>query len=429
MYVKRVWEFLLRPNEILQELKNKALPKSKQKELLDELSEHANKFGIEFEGATDILRTGDSGGHFHNRINAIFESSAFKRFGIRWETHTLCKRHAYSLCDAHGGAVKRCARQSAVIGELPREAADFARAIMTHAKFGNTRAIAYTHMDMSTKEKEYAALANMDGMKKACEFQYHYIDDGGDKVYMPGFVRFRTVSGDESAPWNAVYLPRVEEGGESQKVCAKCTQGRQRPVWHDKSAGRCKKKWAQVGDNRVLLPALREAGGENMMVRAMHVVDMCEWARLNGMVHLVDAIRNTVLDGVRVIASMSSPELSEDLFTQMGLDASKKAAFQEKLADLRTHGWIRPLTKQVKPWTKNTPRAPRKPKQDKETGPPSTETANAPKKKTRPSRERKKETKKEDVDVPEAPQAAERRDGLERRCLTQKHPHRTKINP
>ena len=89
MYVKRVWEFLLRPNEILQELKNKALPKSKEKELLDELSEHANKFGIEFEGATDILRTGDSGGHFHNRINAIFESSAFKRFGIRWETHTL----------------------------------------------------------------------------------------------------------------------------------------------------------------------------------------------------------------------------------------------------------------------------------------------------------------------------------------------------
>jgi hypothetical protein len=358
MYVKRVWEFLLRPNEILQLLKNEALSEPAKRELLAEFAKLANECGNEFAGVSDILRTGDSGGHFHNRVNAVFESSAFKRYGIKWETHTLCKRHAYSLCDAHGGAAKRAFRHSAAIGELPKEAADFARAIMNHSKFGDTRAIAYTHMDMTTADQEYAALGPMKGMKKACEFQYFYVDDAGEKVYTAGFSRFRTVSGDESAPWTAVHLPKVEEGGESKKVCAKCTQGRQRPVWHEKSAGNCKVQWEQVGDNKVLMPALRGAEGEQMKMATMRVVDMCEWARLEGMGHLVDAIRSTVLDGVRLEVSMSTQEESEELFTQMGLlDSSKKAAFQAKLVKLQAEGWIRPSTKQV---TSKKPAEPRK---------------------------------------------------------------------
>ena len=375
MFVKRVWEFLLRPNEILQQLKNEALSEPEKVKLLAEFAKLANECGNEFEGVSDILRTGDSGGHFHNRVNAVFESSAFKRYGIKWETHTLCKRHAYSLCDAHGGAGKRAFRHSAAIGELPKEAADFARAIMHHAKFGDTRAIAYTNMDMSTAEQEYAALSEMAGMKKACEFQYFYVDDSGEKVYTSGFSRFRTVSGDESAPWTAVHLPKVEEGKESKKVCAKCTQGRQRPVWHEKSAGNCKVQWEKVGDNKVLMPALRGAEGEQMEMGTMRVVDMCEWARLEGMGHLVDAIRNTVLDGVRLKVSMSSHEQSEvlELFTQMGLvDSSKQAAFLAKLVKLQAEGWIRPSTKQVASKIINAPKEkePRKRKEPKVEPPP-----------------------------------------------------------
>ena len=200
---------------------------------------------------------------------------------------------------------------------------------------------------MSTKDQEYIDLANMDGMKNACEFQYYYIDDKGEKVYTAGFVRFRTISGDESAPWSAYYLPLVQEEGESKKICKKCTQGLQRPVWHEESAGKCMVKWTQVGDQRVLIPDLRATGGEKMKLETMQVVDMCEWAQLEGMPKLVDAIRSTVLDGVRVTVSMSSPELSEALFAQMGLDVSTQAIFQAQLDKLRMHGWTRPSTKQV----------------------------------------------------------------------------------
>ena len=260
---------------------------------------------------------------------------------------TLSARGMPTACVMPMVELSRGVLHSSVLGEFLKEALDFARAIMDHSKFGDTRAIAYAHMDMSTKDQEYAALANLDGMKDACEFQYYYIDDKGEKVYTAGFVRFRTISGDESAPWSAYYLPLVQEEGESKKICKKCTQGLQRPVWHEESAGKCMVKWTQVGDQRVLIPDLRATGGEKMKLETMQVVDMCEWAQLEGMPKLVDAIRNTVLDGVRVTVSMSSPELSEALFAQMRLDVSTQAIFQAQLDKLRMHGWTRPSTKQV----------------------------------------------------------------------------------
>jgi hypothetical protein len=57
----------------------------------------------EFYRVTHILRSGDSGPHFHNRLTIEWESNVQDTYDIEWETHTLCKRHAYGLCDAAGG--------------------------------------------------------------------------------------------------------------------------------------------------------------------------------------------------------------------------------------------------------------------------------------------------------------------------------------
>jgi hypothetical protein len=85
----------------------------------------------EFHKVTHILRTGDSGPHFHNRLTIEFESQVQSNYDIVWETHTLCKRHAYGPCDSAGGglvmissstllsAVKRRARHLACIGKAP----------------------------------------------------------------------------------------------------------------------------------------------------------------------------------------------------------------------------------------------------------------------------------------------------------------------
>ena len=125
----QVWEFHLKPCEIRKLLKEDLTHTSRvrynnQLKKLKDLG-----LGDEFEGVTHILRTGDSGAHFHNRLILHFESSIWKRYGIVWETHTLCKRHAYSLCDAHGGTVKRYIRRFAMLHWQPETAEQFAAVV------------------------------------------------------------------------------------------------------------------------------------------------------------------------------------------------------------------------------------------------------------------------------------------------------------
>ena len=83
----------------------------------------------EFDGVTHILRTGDSGPHFHCRKTMAFEAHVQTTHNIHWETHTLCKRHAYILCDAHGGQSKVAAAAAAIAGAAPMSALDFANII------------------------------------------------------------------------------------------------------------------------------------------------------------------------------------------------------------------------------------------------------------------------------------------------------------
>ena len=59
------------------------------------------KMPTEFVGVTHILRTGDSGSHFQSVMNFLWEISVHSNYGIFLESHTLCKRHAWSLCDSH----------------------------------------------------------------------------------------------------------------------------------------------------------------------------------------------------------------------------------------------------------------------------------------------------------------------------------------
>jgi hypothetical protein len=86
-------------------------------------------FWTEFKGVTHITRTGDNGAHLLNSLLAFFESTAFDTYGIRWTTHTLCKRHGYNLCDSHGAAIKKHINTFAQADHRPETAQDFANII------------------------------------------------------------------------------------------------------------------------------------------------------------------------------------------------------------------------------------------------------------------------------------------------------------
>jgi hypothetical protein len=71
---------------------------------------------------------------------------------IEWETHTLCKRHGYSLCDAHGGQGNLAAARAAIEGAAPNSSLDFARII--NECFANARAYSIATIDRSSRCKD-----------------------------------------------------------------------------------------------------------------------------------------------------------------------------------------------------------------------------------------------------------------------------------
>jgi len=143
-FVRQVWRVLLQVNREDKELANVASTEERSVKQQDiEMRLREGKLIDVLRGVTCILRTGDSGPHFHCRTNIEWESNVWRTYGIRWETHTLCKRHVWSECDAHGGATKRAMKATAVKGCPPGEAEEYASILNYHATgFPNCRAYA-----------------------------------------------------------------------------------------------------------------------------------------------------------------------------------------------------------------------------------------------------------------------------------------------
>ena len=141
----------------------------------------------------------------------IFESECFAKTGIVWETHTLCKRHAYSLCDAHGGAVKRAIRRAAVAGANALHAEELAQLINSKEKqgyFANARAYAFKNINRDQADRIWASLHDAPGMKACCEFLYNTLNSAGAEVPTPGVMRMREVSGDSEETPKLVVLSK-----------------------------------------------------------------------------------------------------------------------------------------------------------------------------------------------------------------------------
>jgi hypothetical protein len=257
-YVVHIWNSLLRPNEILHSLQTEQLTATQRDALECELETLKTKTGgnFEFLGVTHILRTGDSGPHFHNRVTMRWESGVFKRCGIKWETHTLCKRHAYSLCDAHGGAVARLMARLSLEGEWPNTAQEFAAIVNRLAKSQDCMeaAWAYAYINIPREESNvWAGLREWPGMQKACEFQYNVIGPDGLTIPREDVVRFRECSGQEEETMQ-VYdmITRPKEHGH---FCLGCSMLKQDVKYHKtnkiadcplKSSGRSGQKYKSV---------------------------------------------------------------------------------------------------------------------------------------------------------------------------------------
>ena len=216
-YVRHVWRWHLEINRLDHLLKQGGLTLDEKEKIEAERTELLKKrkdFGSEFRGVTRIVRTGDSGPHFHSRFTMEFESTAHEKYGCKWETHTLCKHHAYNLCDAHGGSIKRFVKAHAVRSQRSFSAEDYCMIVngTQDQAFADARAYAFKNIDRSDKQTLPAMLRDMNGMKACCEFQYNSKNESGEFVPTSHVVRMRMCSGS-TEPYKTFLLKRQPHKG------------------------------------------------------------------------------------------------------------------------------------------------------------------------------------------------------------------------
>ena len=245
-FVIQVWKFHLKIRKYQRAGDDAALKAAVSKGL-----------SVEFSEVTHILRTGDSGSHFHALVNVAFESSVYQEYSVKWETHTLCKRHAWNLCDAEGGRGKRLFRSHAIKGSAPQHAWEFA-AILNECEhsFGKSRAYSFKDVHRLDKKEENAHLKALKDsiFKLSCEFQFFCINSEKEEVRTPGFIRMRVSSrdpGDNSEFHTYDLLKRPKEWGV---LCNNCTFLDQIPTYHKKGET-CRNKFNDPhNQNRVARP-------------------------------------------------------------------------------------------------------------------------------------------------------------------------------
>jgi hypothetical protein len=242
-YVINTWRMHLVLNKMIKEHKETKDGEEKTR-LWERIRIHrASSFPNEFEGVTHVLRSGDSGSHFHNRLVFDWESEVHSMYGMIWETHNLCKRHAWNLCDSHGAQAKKGAHAAAMAGMAPETALEFATIINEcRTGYGQARAYVIENINRSTKDKRWKLLKQMDGVKKCSEFQYWHLAADGTVMRTPGVVRMRHCSQNSDNHEDYITVLLRKSPPEWGNMCKKCTQFWQRPVFHVKNQDKCKLK-------------------------------------------------------------------------------------------------------------------------------------------------------------------------------------------
>ncbi len=186
----------------------------------------------EFKNIHKIIRTGDSGSHFHCFSTIFFESHIQEKYGIEFSTHTLCKRHAYNMCDSIGSICKAVVEETELLTHTTNADAE-AICVMINTK---TKFHAYRFGEINRHSSLFGKAKAMPGIQTKCEFQYYVHTFDGAKEYIPGYVLAKDVSG--KAEERYVLYDLVADRGWGP-MCPKCADFYLRPAYHETDGTTC----------------------------------------------------------------------------------------------------------------------------------------------------------------------------------------------
>ena len=79
-----------------------------------------------FPPGTTVFISGDHGPHFWCWDTLAYQSTVFRKFGLKIHVVGLCSYHAYNRCDAHGANIKKAVRAEQLRGAGPKSPAEIA---------------------------------------------------------------------------------------------------------------------------------------------------------------------------------------------------------------------------------------------------------------------------------------------------------------
>jgi hypothetical protein len=82
-----------------------------------------------FPAGTTVYISGDHGPHFWSWDTLAYQSTVYRKFGLKIHVVGLCSYHAYNRCDGHGATIKKACRAEQLRGAGPTTPADFAHMV------------------------------------------------------------------------------------------------------------------------------------------------------------------------------------------------------------------------------------------------------------------------------------------------------------
>jgi hypothetical protein len=180
---------------------------------------------LELSSFSQVYISGDTGNGFRGYDHCDFYSSLYSRFGIIFEELFLCPRHAYNICDTHGGQLSQRHHELLTSCDII-SVRDFAEVVAA----GISNTVAYYHEQKLPSTSKKQTHGNV-GIRQLGQLQFVWHDSDNNLVSTKGVFRGQRLSRRDE--W--IYFDtRIKS-----KLCVPCTGNRMRPVVKHDSKSDC----------------------------------------------------------------------------------------------------------------------------------------------------------------------------------------------
>jgi hypothetical protein len=178
-----------------------------------------------FDKFDELIFSGDTGSGFRQSETIYYYSTLFFKYGKNIRVHFLAPRHAFNMCDAHGGQLSRIFSAEKCSSQALITPADCAAAVK-RSKLANT--FSFYHENTENVDKSIldpSKCRKVPGIMKLHAFEFVYKNERGIHTRTEGVAIASRLSGAESK--TVLFDTRTRKKGSR---CTDCEKNFKRPT-------------------------------------------------------------------------------------------------------------------------------------------------------------------------------------------------------